>query len=551
MTTTDAYAGFGTKQTPQSEAAPNHDQIKNKAGGFVFKIDPLTQLRRFLTIGSETATYSVGAKELTKENGLLILAMTKDAENHKILVDEIVEISLAGRALKQQPILFALAIACQHGPTESKQYARAQITKVVRTGTHLFTFVKYLGQFGGWSRGLRKAVGSWYVEKDAEQLAYQLVKYRQREGYTHRDVLRLTHPMLHGPTKRGVINWAVKGSYGDPSDPILPPMPRVLKGHIAANDPGNESDISDILTYTNLPWEALPDSAMNDVKVWDKMLDNGVPVGAMLRQLPRLTQLGMLPDMMGEKGRTKDVVDILLNEEALKKARIHPIQVLLALKTYQQGHGIRSTWAPSRKIVDALDEMFYLTFDNIEPTGKRTLLAHDVSASMWWENSAGKLPMYAGEIAAAMSMVTMRSEEEWAVVAFNGHRNYSGDDPVGLLPMDVSPRQRLDDVIRTFRNMPHGGTDASLPMLWAAKHNVPVDTFVIYTDNDTWAGSIHPFQALEQYRQKMGIPARMAVVATQATNYSIANPKDPGMLDVSGFDASVPQLLSDFSAGRI
>ena len=30
--------------------------------------------------------------------------------------------------------------------------------------------------------------------KDADQLAYQLVKYRQRDGWTDADVLRLAHP---------------------------------------------------------------------------------------------------------------------------------------------------------------------------------------------------------------------------------------------------------------------------------------------------------------------------------------------------------------------
>lgn len=37
-------------------------------------------------------------------------------------------------------------------------------------------------------------------------------------------------------------------------------------------------------------------------------------------------------------------------------------------------------------------------------------------------------------------------------------------------------------------------------MLYAAKKNLEVDTFVIYTDSETWAGSVHPYQALKQYR---------------------------------------------------
>ena len=56
-----------------------------------------------------------------------------------------------------------------------------------------------------------------------------------------------------------------------------------------------------------------------------------------------------------------------------------------------------------------------------------------------------------------------------------------------------------------------GGTDCALPMTWALQNHVKVDIFVVYTDNETWAGGIHPIQALEQYRRKMGIPAKLVV----------------------------------------
>ena len=72
---------------------------------------------------------------------------------------------------------------------------------------------------------------------------------------------------------------------------------------------------------------------------------------------------------------------------------------------------------------------------------------------------------------------------------------------------------------------------------------------MIYTDNETWAGEIHPHQALIEYRRKMGIPARLIVVAMTATGFSIADPEDAGMLDVVGFDTAVPNLISEFSRG--
>jgi 60 kDa SS-A/Ro ribonucleoprotein len=86
-------------------------------------------------------------------------------------------------------------------------------------------------------------------------------------------------------------------------------------------------------------------------------------------------------------------------------------------------------------------------------------------------------------------------------------------------------------------------------MLWALKNNIKADAFVIYTDNETWAGAIHPHQALEMYRQKTGIPAKLIPVGMTATQYTVGNPDDVGTMNVVGFDTATPQVISDFIRG--
>ena len=84
-------------------------------------------------------------------------------------------------------------------------------------------------------------------------------------------------------------------------------------------------------------------------------------------------------------------------------------------------------------------------------------------------------------------------------------------------------------------------------MLDAQKRNLKIDLFVIYTDNETWAGDTHPSQALKEYRQHSGIDAKLVVVGMTATGFSIADPNDSGMLDVVGFDTNTPNILSMFA----
>ena len=72
----------------------------------------------------------------------------------------------------------------------------------------------------------------------------------------------------------------------------------------------------------------------------------------------------------------------------------------------------------------------------------------------------------------------------------------------GLIELSIPRRgSAVDDVLRSLEGLAWGGTDCALPMVWAQKNRVDVDTFVIYTDNETWAGPVHPAQALRSYRE--------------------------------------------------
>jgi 60 kDa SS-A/Ro ribonucleoprotein len=162
----------------------------------------------------------------------------------------------------------------------------------------------------------------------------------------------------------------------------------------------------------------------------------------------------------------------------------------------------------------------------------------------------------AREAAAAMALVTANVEKHYVVTIFSSAgTNYIpaskrrfANVPDGLSTLDISPRQRLDDVIRQTSKLPFGGTDCALPMLYAAQTGIKIDVFIVYTDSETWAGSIHPVQALRDYRQKTGIPAKLVVVGMSANRFTIADPHDSGMMDVVGFDPATPQAITQFVA---
>ena len=104
-------------------------------------------------------------------------------------------------------------------------------------------------------------------------------------------------------------------------------------------------------------------------------------------------------------------------------------------------------------------------------------------------------PLSVAEGAAAMAMATMRTEDKWHVMGF----------ATDFRDLGLRASMTLDQVTHITTRQNFGGTDCALPMIWALKNRVPVDTFLVLTDNETWAGRSHPSEALRDYREKMGI----------------------------------------------
>lgn len=559
----DALTAINTRRTPQSQQAhPN--QVVNNAGGHVFQVGDDARVHRFLTLGVEGGTYYASEQQLTQDNAKVILAAARTRAIW--LVDRVLEVSLAGRAPRQNPAIFALAAAAGLGDDPGRKAALDAVPQVCRTASTLFQFAVYVRQFRGTGRGLRRAIGEgWYGLPDVEKVAYQAVKYRQRHGWTHRDLLRLSHPTTTTPARRALFNWACTGGVTHSYRRVGPGIPRADLAEAAARPVGaTPADLPAIITAFEraqttrdprvweqliaehpLSWEMLPDEALTVPDVWRALIAKGMPQTALLRQLPRLTRLGILT---GDTLAT--VTAQLADPDRLRKGRVHPINVLVALHTYASGKSTRgsTTWQPARQVVDALDAAFYAAFGAINPAGKRTLIALDVSASMAWPQSMA-MGITARAAAAAISLVTVATEPASEVAAFTAEWGHSP----GLTWLPLSPRQRMDDVLHHTDNLRllAGRTDCSLPMRAASQARREYDTFLVFTDNETWAGPVHPFQALQEYRHRMGIPARLVVMSMTPTRFSIANPDDPGMLDVCGLDSAGPQLVADFSRGDI
>ena len=513
-------------------------------GGEAYAIDCFRQLRRFLILGSDRPTFYASAEKLTQQN-VKAVKEALDIDGIRV-VKEIIDVSDRALAPSNEYAIVALSMAASYQNKERPKYAASVrsyalnegLQAVARTGTHLFHFANYVDKQRGWGSGLRKAFANWYLDKSPMALANQVTKYQQRDGWSHADLLRLSHPVARTEVQNTIFKYVVDG--------VLPEQDnnnaiQYLMGVEEIKSVSDEKEAIALIEEFNLPREVIPTHFLNSPKVWEALLlggESGMPFTAMLRNLGTMSKVGLLTQ---GSDATTFVLNQLNNEEAIKRARIHPIDVIKAKFTYQAGRGLRSdaTWNPVNSIVTNLEKSFYLSFGNVVPTNKRIILALDVSGSMTMGQLAGVSGLTPRVATGLLAMVTARTERDYEILGFSNR----------LIGLGISGNDSLDAVIRKIDNLPFGGTDCALPMRYAMQNDKKFDAFCVYTDNET--GGSNPSAALKQYRQKSGINAKLVVNAMTAGNFSIADPNDGGMLDIVGFDSSAPQVQSAFIRGEI
>jgi 60 kDa SS-A/Ro ribonucleoprotein len=552
----DPLATVSTIATPQTEPLRGLAQVRNAAGGYVFGKDLWNKVEDFVILGTTGGTYYTGQDKLTAHNvDWLFDALAEDGPRFVQLVTEIATAQPA-RAPKPRPALFALAIAAAKGNPETVQAVKAAFPKVVRTTDHLAMFFGYWKNFAGKpshrgsgtepviGRAMRTAFGSFFTEGDLHAVAFRALKARQRatptgEAMTLADVLRAAHPVPPTPGHYALFGWLAGKVTDENARALVPDLDDFLTAQAAATP----AEAIRVIGERRVPWEFLPSEVLRDKDVWAELAGT-IGMTALIRNLARMTRLGTLGPFSPV---VADVADRLTNAEALVKARIHPMDLYLALKVYSSGRSQPDprkepqTWEPVPGIVDALETAYDMSFGVVEPSGKRLLVAVDSSGSMssWSHVSSGGSPLgTAYEVANTMAVMLARIE---------GTNVHVINVDTKVHPSKVTPRTNVRELARW--NSSGGGTDMSLPFAYALDKRMPVDGVVVLTDNETWAGRQHPTQALEAYRRSVNPAARVIVVSMTATGYSIADPSDEGVLGVAGLDGALPKLITGFIRG--
>lgn len=598
-----AFPPISSTVTPPTLPIPSREaeMQPNRGGGVGFIVTWQVQLHRFLILGSDKGYYT-SAEQNTQESVKGIKQMM--ADGHSIEMCKYVKtVYLEGRAAKQDPIFVTLALLCTSDVVEIRQEAW-KIVVSLRTFSHLCTFLKYYSSSnGGWGRLPRRSLNEWVTKHSGHDLLYQVFKYLNRDGWNLRDLLRCIHTDAKALSFDQQMALKIMILYGKKDVETPEAFNQTLKfaqeNNVKPEDieylkaicylKTCKEDTADVINglvqrinHHRFTHEFLPKWALNNSEIWMALLMSEdkthvkMPMNALIRNLSTMTNR----NVFSNNAIVNKVTSYLINENAVKNSKIHPAQVAVAWKQYQSGHGEKGKqiWTPIQEIVTALENMMYISFANIEPTNKRIFHCFDESGSM--NTSMGVAGNMSSAEAVALMGILFSRKEDPNTQKYCAFAN-------GLRTLILSPNSKLAEAVKAINRNSGEGTNCSMPMehkisefnskfstlsdgdkqkfITAVKSGdtgkrdeilnalsifLP-EVFVLYTDSDVNLGKRHPVQALNEYRELTGIPAKFAVVATQSSRVTIADPKDSGMMDLVGFDSQLPQILYDFVTDKI
>lgn len=531
--------------------------------------DSLLRLRRFLRTGLEGSRYQAGGvgaagAKFSSESAPTLHALVEGTMAPVVLqellrlVDNTDENS-PRQAACPEAIAYALALcaASDHRPTKAAAYTA--FPQICKCPAQLFAVTRYLEEVSegtGWGRAHRRAVSRWYTATEgsgARQLAAQTTRVVRRHRWTHTDLLRLAHvrPPQHRPGVAVVLRYLARG---------LPAAAKMVEEKEAEG--GSIEEAREALAYLQavhevrhtkdeqvaarlleehqLALEHVPSHLLRSKEVW-LCLVRRLPLDELVAHVPRLSRGGLLA-----RGPLVGALrERLRSASEQSPPRLGPLETYALKRSLEAGrpkhHHHHHHRSSSHQLDDVVAALHEHSFKAVSPTGKRYLVAVDVRGPMTHGRTRGLDGLTPAEVSALMLQALVRTGDAVTAVAFSAR---------GLTPLDVDGQMSLADISRRMRETPMGAVDVSLPLRWAREQKHLFDLVLVCTDNQTQSWSIHPAQALKEYRESCSLPdTRFIVCAMCSQGFSLAPPDELGMLDMAGCDSHTLQLIQDFAKG--
>lgn len=523
-------------------------------------IAPELQIKRFLNYGREAPFYQPGDRFLNKyfEPDCLTSVEALIAQGCDLAPPiYIIKAFSDGYSAHPESLVYALAFCTRHTNFKLRKYAYIAFKTVCKSSENLFLFVKFASDLAaphkGWGHGWRQVVNNWYLKQNPLELAKNVTRHRGRHFWTHRDIIKLSHPRSLDIAKQAVLKYIMAGlevarnEFGDKPD--AQPVLNYLQAVEDFKHTKEEDQAARLLEMHDLTLEHIPMHLIKSKEVWAALVPR-LPLDVLLRNIKRLARMHFLRN---NHIVTTRVLQTLQDQTAIAECNLHPAQVLITLRNFMLSSSrfkyvetdaskpLKPLPPPNPKIIEALTQLLESSFKLLVPTGMRYLVVVDTRASMLqgkcWQCSSVP-PLLAATL---LTMSLVKVERDVTVMAFG----------IGaIVPVELTKEMSLQQAHDKLKEIPSTTMELSQPLTWATTSVKKVDVFIIITDNHLRGVNSKPCDALKEYRSVVDMPnTKFVTVALATQDFKVAHPDDPGMLDIAGFDGKVPRVIEAFSRG--
>lgn len=475
--------------------------ILNDAGGLAYARSPKEALEQYALTGCFNSTFYVSAQD----------HLAKALELCATVNDPAWIADLARRArrdglMKDMPVFLLAYVATKDGDAFRTAFPvcvdnvkqLSKFTRVIRSGV--------LGR-KSLSRRIANAVERWLDAQTDENLWWQSVGVADP---SLADILRLTHPKPKTPARAA------------------------LYGFISGRNPEDKAIDRSMLPAPLIAWEAYKEGPLPNVP-FQLLVGHANADWNAIAERATWAQARQSLNAFGKHGvwKNKELV-AKLAAKLSDPPRTMPYQILT---TYQNIDA-----ETPRPIVDALHVAMEKACANVPVLPERTLIAVDVSGSMssasiTGERKGSTSKTKAIHVAGLFASAMVRAQPALKVVAFDTR----------LFEAELEPRDTVMTNAGKLAAIQGGGTDCSLPLLWALQMHQKYDLIVYLSDNESWCGNQAGMaDAWAKYRQIHKQTKLVCIDLTPNTTTQVKNQERTW--NIGGFSDTVFELVGKIAS---
>ena len=487
----------------------------NEAGGQAYKLSPKAALAQYAITGCLNGTFYADAE--TQLQKVIELCRNVDAEF-------IAKLAIYARErghMKDMPALLCAVLA-----VKEVAMLKAVFPRVIDNGKMLRNFVQMIrsGAVGRKSLGTapKRLINEWLEARSDEAVFKDSVG----QSPSLADVVKMIHPKPKTEARAALYGYFIGRDFNADA---LPALVRQFEQFKAGES----------LDVPKVPFQMLTSLPLG-TKDWTEIARNA-PWQMTRMNLNTFARHGVFE----QAGLAELIANRLRDEEAVKKARVFPYQLMSAFTNTDEK--IPAT------VRDALQDAMEIAIGNVPKLTGKVYILPDVSGSMhspatgYRKGATSKVRCI--DVAALVAAAIVRRNPRAEVIPFSDN----------VVQVSLNSRDSVMTNAEKLASLPSGGTNCSAPLRELNRRKATGDLVIYVSDNESWVdGGTRGYLAERatatteqwaQFRQR-NRQARLVCIDIQPNATTQAQERTD-ILNIGGFSDQVFDVIAEFAAGRL